>query len=124
MNAAANSIFIIHGAVGPRSGLSPMLHNQMWPHRKKKKPLLLQHMRIRKKRILKLNTESVSAKNSLRQASLFVLSLMLLGCIIGRKDSDNLRIIPFTEWKDMDVTPWHLHPEILNEAIDRANRNR
>ena len=46
---------------------------------------------------------------------------LLSSCVIGRLDSDHLRVIPLSEVGRMDVTPWHPEPETLNEVIDRVN---
>jgi hypothetical protein len=48
--------------------------------------------------------------------------ISLTSCIIGRLDSDNLRIIPLSEVHRMDVTPWHPQPATLNEIIERDNK--
>lgn len=49
-------------------------------------------------------------------------AFMLSGCVIGRLDTDKLRIIPLSEVGRMDVTPWHPHSATLNEIIDRTNK--
>jgi hypothetical protein len=55
-----------------------------------------------------------------------IILLALTGCVIGRLDSDRLRVIPLSEVHRMDVKPWpfttNKEPATMNQIIDRVNR--
>ena len=64
----------------------------------------------------------MSEEKKTRVFGIALSGLLLSSCVIGRLDSDQLRLIPLSEVHRMDVTPWHPHPATLNEVIDRTNQ--